>query len=173
MLSPVAFMDHMDDFMEFLPHNDFVLALLYNVCRPDSVVSGFCSSSNSSNDNTAREGRTNTTASSLLTGVFPAGISTDQILHYMQEHQSGHFHEFDYGNKRNLKFYCTYTPADYPTDQITAEMHMWYSDNDEMAAVDDILRLSVTLPNAVMHHMEDPLSDHRDFAMNWEILNEH
>ncbi|BFF88786.1 lipase 3 [Drosophila madeirensis] len=190
MLAPVAFMDHMDDFMvntlspflgvnnlysrlfcsqEFLPHNDFVLALLYNVCRPDSVVSGFCNSSNSSNDNEAREGRTNTTASSLLTGVFPAGISTDQILHYMQEHQSGHFREFDYGTKRNLKFYGTDTPADYPTDQITAEMHMWYSDNDEMAAVEDVLRLSMTLPNAVMHHMDDPLWDHGDFAMNWEV----
>ncbi|XP_017140068.1 lipase 3 [Drosophila miranda] len=187
MLAPVAFMDHMDDIMvntlspylglnnaysrlfcsqEFLPHNDFVLALMYNICRTGSVVSNFCSSSN---DNTTQEGRTNKTASNMLVGVMPAGVSTDQILHYMQEHQSGHFREFDYGTKRNLKYYGTETPADYPTEKITCEMHMWYSDNDEMAAVEDVIRLSVTIPNAIMHHMEDPLWDHGDFAMNWEV----
>ncbi|KAH8382220.1 hypothetical protein KR009_002448 [Drosophila setifemur] len=187
LLAPVAFMNHMDDFMvnslspylgfnnvysklfcsqEFLPYNDFFLAMMFNMCLPNSVVSGFCSDS----DNTNEElGRTNTTASGMLTGVMPAGVSTDQILHYMQEHQSGHFRQFDFGTKKNLVAYGTETPPDYPTDQITGEMHLWYSDNDEMSAVEDVLRLAETLPNKVMHHMEDPLWDHMDFSSNWEV----
>ncbi|XP_017052390.1 lipase 3-like [Drosophila ficusphila] len=187
MLAPVAFMDHMDDIMvntlspylgfnnvystlfcsqEFLPYNDFVLALMYSVCLPGSIVSSFCSSSN---ETTVEQGRTNTTADSLLSGVMPAGISTDQVLHYMQEHQSGHFRQFDFGTKKNLKIYGTEYPPDYPTELITTEMHLWYSDNDEMSAVEDVLRVAETLPNKVMHHMEDPLWDHMDFATNWEV----
>ncbi|KAH8247925.1 hypothetical protein KR038_012025 [Drosophila bunnanda] len=190
LLAPVAFMDHMDDSMvnslspylgfnnvystlfcsqEFLPHNDFVLALLYNICRPNSIVSGFCSSS-SSEETTEDQGRTNTTANAVISGVMPAGVSTDQILHYMQEHQSRHFRQFDFGTKKNNKFYGEETPIpDYPTELITSEMHLWYSDNDDMAAVEDVLRLAATMPNKVMHHMDDELWDHGDFANNWKV----
>ncbi|KAH8362794.1 hypothetical protein KR084_001107 [Drosophila pseudotakahashii] len=188
MLAPVAFMDHMDDMMvntlspylgfhnvystlfcsqEFLPYNDFVLALMYSVCLPGSIVSSFCSSNE---ETTVVElGRKNSTADSVISGVLPAGVSTDQILHYMQEHQSGHFRQFDFGTKKNLKVYGTETPTDYPTELITTEMHLWYGDNDEMSAVEDVLRVAETLPNKVMHHMEDPLWDHMDFATNWEV----
>jgi len=48
-------------------------------------------------------------------------------------------------------------------------MHLWYSDNDDMSAVEDVRRVAETLPNKVMHHMEDPLWDHGDFANNWEV----
>ncbi|XP_016988360.1 lipase 3-like [Drosophila rhopaloa] len=187
MLAPVAFMDHMDDFMvnslspylgfhnaystlfcsqEFLPHNDFVLALMYSVCLPGSIVSSFCSASD---ETTVDQGRTNSTSDALLSGLMPAGVSTDQILHYMQEHQSAHFRQFDFGTKKNLKIYGNESPPDYPTELITTEMHLWYSDNDEMAAVEDVLRVAETLSNKVMHHMEDPLWDHGDFANNWEV----
>ncbi|KAH8340807.1 hypothetical protein KR059_007146 [Drosophila kikkawai] len=187
LLAPVAFMNNMDDFMvntlspylgfnnlysrlfcsqEFLPHNDFVLALFFNVCRPESVVSSFCSG----NENTqVEEGRTNTTAESLFSDVSPAGVSTDQILHYMQEHQSAHFRQFDFGTKKNLKMYGSEVPPDYPTELITTKMHLWYSDNDDMSAVEDVLRVAATLPNKVMHHMEDELWDHMDFINNWKV----
>ncbi|KAH8247352.1 hypothetical protein KR038_002929 [Drosophila bunnanda] len=187
LLAPVAFMDNMDDFMvntlspylgynnvystlfcsqEFLPHNDFVLALFYNVCQPESVVSSFCSGTE---DTEKEEGRTNTTAESLFSGVSPAGVSTDQIVHYMQEHQSTHFRQFDFGTKKNLKMYGSEVPPDYPTELITSKMHLWYSDNDEMSAVEDVLRLAATLPNKVMHHMADELWDHMDFINNWKV----
>ncbi|XP_017026477.1 lipase 3-like [Drosophila kikkawai] len=187
LLAPVAFMNNMDDFMvntlspylgfnnlysrlfcsqEFLPHNDFVLALFFNVCRPESVVSSFCSGNESTQ---VEEGRTNTTAESLFSDVSPAGVSTDQILHYMQEHQSAHFRQFDFGTKKNLKMYGSEVPPDYPTELITTKMHLWYSDNDDMSAVEDVLRLAATLPNKVMHHMEDELWDHMDFINNWKV----
>ncbi|XP_068156610.1 lipase 3-like [Drosophila tropicalis] len=187
MLAPVAFMGNMEDQLvnrlspylgfhniysslfcsqEFLPYNEFVLALLYNVCRPDSVVTGYC---DTDLENLNTDGRTNTTASALGSGTGPAGVSTDQILHYLQEHQSGHFRQFDFGRKKNLKVYGTENPPDYPTEKITCEMHLWYSDNDDMSDVDDVLRVAETLPNKVMHHMDDPLWDHMDFGLNWEV----
>ncbi|KAH8361092.1 hypothetical protein KR200_004161, partial [Drosophila serrata] len=180
LLAPVAFMNNMDDFMvnslspylgfnnlysvlfcsqEFLPHNDFVLALLYNVCRSETILFVFCILFIVSFK----------TANSVIAGVMPAGISTDQILHYLQEHQSGHFRQFDFGTKKNLKIYGNELPPDYPTELITSKMHLWYSDNDEMAAVEDVLRLADTMPNKVMHHMEDKEWDHMDFAVNWKV----
>ncbi|KAH8295081.1 hypothetical protein KR018_006878 [Drosophila ironensis] len=189
MLAPVAFMDNMEDSMvnslspylgfnniysklfcsqEFLPHNDFVLAFMYNICRPESLAFSFCSGDDSEEEK-VEQGRTNTTADSVISGCMPAGISTDQVLHYMQEFQSGHFRQFDFGTKKNLQVYGSEEPPDYPTEKITCEMHLWYSDNDEMSAVEDVMRLAATLPNKVMHHMEDPLWDHMDFASNWEV----
>lgn len=177
---------------ELLPHNDFVLAFFYNVCLPKSpVLSIFCSD-DEKEETVVERGRTNSvgctdklsmsntfnfnlffyslkTANSVISGVMPAGISTDQVLHYLQEHQSTHFRQFDFGTTKNLIVYGSEEPADYPTENITAEMHLWYSDNDEMAAVEDVLQVAATLPNKVMHHMEDPLWDHGDFANNWEV----
>ncbi|EDW84939.1 uncharacterized protein Dwil_GK12869 [Drosophila willistoni] len=187
MLAPVTFMNHMADWLvstlapylghhntyselfcsqEFLPYNDFVLALFFNTCRPNSVVGQFCDGILYDGSD---ESRYNTTASALNAQVHPAGVSTDQILHYMQEQQSGHFRQFDFGTKKNLKYYGADVPPDYPTEKITCNMHLWYADNDEMASVEDVLRVAETLPNKVMHHMDDPLWDHNDFAMNWEV----
>ncbi|XP_017101685.2 lipase 3 [Drosophila bipectinata] len=190
LLAPVAFMHRMEDFMvntlsptlgfnniysklfgsqELLPHNDVVLAFFYNVCRPKSpVMSMFCSD-DEEEETVVEQGRTNSTANSVISGVMPAGISTDQVLHYLQEHQSTHFRQFDFGTKKNLLVYGSEEPTDYPTEKITAEMHLWYSDNDDMSAVEDVLQVAATLPNKVMHHMEDPLWDHGDFANNWEV----
>lgn len=101
--------------------------------------------------------------------VGMGGASTDQILHYMQEQQSGHYRQFDFGTSKNKKVYGTAEPPDYPVHLITARLHLWYSDNDSMAAVEDVLRLAEMLPNKVMHHMEDPLWSHGEFSSHWEV----
>lgn len=107
--------------------------------------------------------------------THPAGCSTNQMLHYLQEQQSGHFRQYDYGPQKNLEIYKSEQPPDYPVENISSKVHLWYSDNDDMAAVEDVLALSRRLPNMELHHMEDPLWDHGDFALNLEVrkyLNE-
>lgn len=104
-----------------------------------------------------------------MLATHPAGCSTNQMLHYLQEQQSGHFRLYDYGSKRNMDVYDSDESPDYPVHLISSELHLWYSDNDNMAAVEDVLALAQQLPNKVMHHMEDPLWDHGDFNMNWEV----
>ena len=101
--------------------------------------------------------------------THPAGASTDQICHYMQEQQSGYYRQFDFGTTKNVKMYGTPQPPEYPVELITARLHLWYSDNDSMAAVEDVLRLAARLPNKQMHHMEDPLWSHGEFASHWEV----
>lgn len=87
----------------------------------------------------------------------------------MQEQQSGCFCQYDYGKSKNLYLYGQPTPPDYPVEKITSEVHLWYSDNDTMAAVEDVERLAEKLPNKVMHHMEDPTWAHGDFSGHWEV----
>lgn len=99
----------------------------------------------------------------------PSGASTSQVCHYLQEQQSDCFCQYDYGVAKNLRLYGQPTPPDYPLEKITSEVHLWYSDNDDMAAIVDVERLAELLPNKEMHHMEDPNWTHRDFAVHLEI----
>lgn len=101
--------------------------------------------------------------------THPAGCSTDQMLHYLQEQQSGYFRQFDHGTKKNLEKYDSEEPPEYPVELITSELHLWYSDNDDLAAVEDVEALAKRLPNKVMHHMADEEWNHGDYALNHEV----
>uniref|UniRef100_A0A1I8MEF3 Lipase n=1 Tax=Musca domestica TaxID=7370 RepID=A0A1I8MEF3_MUSDO len=188
MLAPVAFMSNMSDKLvrtlapylghhntysaffdsqEFIPHNDLFSKLLYNACAPHSKLNSLCSSIAYMVE--GPESNVNMTALPIMVESHPAGASTNQICHYMQEQQSGRFCLYDHGPKRNMEMYGQITPPDYPLELISSQVHLWYSDNDDMAAVVDVERLAEKLPNRVMHHMEDPTWAHGDFAMHIEV----
>ncbi|KAH8334932.1 hypothetical protein KR074_006716 [Drosophila pseudoananassae] len=151
---------------EFLPHNDFVMSLFFNICQPDFLLRPVC-------ENTVETlysaGRVNMTAMPDGMATHPAGCSTDQMLHYLQEQQSGYFRQFDYGSKKNLQIYGAEEPPEYPVELINSEVHMWYSDNDAMAAVEDVEKFADRLPNKVMHHMLDRMWTHGDYALYREV----
>ncbi|XP_055912568.1 lipase 3-like [Eupeodes corollae] len=71
----------------------------------------------------------------------PAAASTKQFLHYMQEYNSGYFREFDYGMARNLIKYRSTKPPNYPIGNIDVPLYLYYSDNDALAAVEDVHQL--------------------------------
>ncbi|XP_073821502.1 lipase 3-like [Musca autumnalis] len=188
MLAPVAFMSNMEDKLvrtlapflghhntysaffdsqEFIPHNELFTKLLYNACQPNSRLNAVCGAIAYLYE--GPESNVNMTSLPIMLESHPAGASTNQICHYMQEQQSGRFCLYDHGEKKNMQIYGQSTPPDYPLDKITAEVHLWYSDNDEMAAVVDVERLADILPNRVMHHMEDPTWAHGDFNMHIEV----
>ncbi|EDW34025.1 GL22025 [Drosophila persimilis] len=157
---------------EFLPHNDFLMALLFNLCEPDFMLRPVCESTVQS---LYTGGRVNMTAMPDGLATHPSGCSTDQMLHYIQEQQSGYFRQFDYGPKKNLQVYGSEEPPEYPVELITSDVHLWYSDNDAMAAVEDVEALGERLPKKSMHRMADKEWDHGDFALNHEVrvyLNE-
>ncbi|KAI8129748.1 Lipase 3 [Lucilia cuprina] len=194
MLAPVAFMNNMNDLLvrtlapylghpnkyaalfdsqEFLPYNDLFVKLGYNACNPDSKYQHLCNSMAYLVQ--GEESNSNATAFIITAQTHPAGCSTNQICHYMQEQQSACFCQYDHGLVKNMQLYGQPTPPDYPVHLITAELHLWYSDNDEMAAVVDVERLADLLPNRIMHHMEDPTWNHGDFNTHMEVrkyLNE-
>uniref|UniRef100_A0A1I8N8D1 Lipase n=1 Tax=Musca domestica TaxID=7370 RepID=A0A1I8N8D1_MUSDO len=188
MLAPVAFMSNMSDKLvrtlapylghhngyaaffndqEFIPYNELFTKLGYNACAPNSKTHQLCNSIAYMLE--GPESNTNRTGLVILAETHPAGCSTNQICHYMQEQQSGRFCLYDYGRTKNLQLYGQPTPPDYPVEQITSKVHLWYSDNDDMAAVVDVERLADKLPNRVMHHMEDPTWAHGDFASHIEV----
>ncbi|XP_073821422.1 lipase 3-like [Musca autumnalis] len=188
MLAPVAFMSNMSDKLvrtlspylghnniyaaffkdqEFLPHNDLFSKLLYNACAPHSKLYGLCNSMSYMGEGV--EQNVNMTALPIMIESHPAGCSTNQICHYMQEQQSGCFCRYDHGRTKNMEIYGQPTPPDYPVEKITSEVHLWYGDNDTMAAVEDVERLAEKLPNRVMHHMEDPKWAHGDFSLHKEV----
>ncbi|KAH8340860.1 hypothetical protein KR059_008356, partial [Drosophila kikkawai] len=151
---------------ELLPHNEFVMALFFNLCQPDFMLRPVC---DRAMESLYAGGRVNMTAMPDAMATHPAGCSTDQMLHYLQEHHSGYFRQFDHGTKKNLEIYGTEEPPEYPVELITAEVHMWYSDSDDLAAVEDVEALAKRLPNKEMHHMDDKEWNHGDYALNHEV----
>ncbi|XP_043071009.1 lipase 3 [Drosophila grimshawi] len=157
---------------ELIPHNSIIMNIFFNLCEPDQQLRVVC-------ENVLEKlydaDRVNMTAMPDGMATHPAGFSSNQILHYLQEQQSGHFRLYDYGTKKNLEVYKSEQPPEYPVENISSEVHLWYADNDLMAAVEDVLALADRLPNTELHHMEDPMWDHGDFALNKEVrkyLNE-
>ncbi|XP_032593125.1 lipase 3 isoform X2 [Drosophila grimshawi] len=185
MFAPVAIMAHMQNKLvravapclghvnqwshlfssrEFLPFNSFLLTFISFLWEPLPRI--ICVHFLKKFFDT---GRWNLSALAEGFGEQPAGCSTNQILHYMQEQQSGHFRLYDYGTRKNLEMYKSEQPPDYPVENITAIVHLWYSKNDVMAAVEDVLALANRLPNKVLHQIKDPRWEHDDFALNLEI----
>ncbi|XP_073819696.1 lipase 3-like [Musca autumnalis] len=196
MLAPVAFMSNMSDKLvralspylghhntyaaffkdqEFIPHNELFSKLLYNACAPHSKFRALCNmmaylgEGVMDNVDFGLINNWNMSAIPTLMSSHPGGCSTNQICHYMQEQQSGCFCLYDHGKTKNMQVYGQPTPPDYPVEKITCEVHLWYGDNDTMAAVEDVERLAEKLPNRVMHHMEDPTWAHADFAWHKEV----
>lgn len=101
----------------------------------------------------------------------PAGSSTNQLLHYLQEYNSGNFRKFDHG-VLNKKYYGSLSPPDYWIQNIRQEVpiQFFYSDNDYFAAVVDVHRLAAELgKNVELNHV--PYSDwnHLDFLWALEV----
>ncbi|TMW52307.1 hypothetical protein DOY81_002640, partial [Sarcophaga bullata] len=188
MLAPVAFMNNMEnvlvrtlapylghsnaysmffDSQEFLPHNDLFIKLGYNACNKQSKYHSLCNAMGFLVQ--GAESNSNASAFAILAETHPAGCSTNQICHYMQEQQSACFCQYDHGIVKNMMVYGQPTPPDYPVHLISAELHLWYSDNDDMAAVVDVERLAALLPNPIMHHMEDPTWNHGDFNAHMQV----
>ncbi|XP_017128917.2 lipase 3 [Drosophila elegans] len=151
---------------EFLPHNEFIMALFFNICQPDFMLRPVCEGAV---EKLYAGGRVNMTAMPEAMATHPAGCSTDQMLHYLQEQQSGYFRQYDHGTRKNLELYGSEDPPEYPVEQIKSLVHLWYAESDALAAVEDVEAIAERLPNKVMHFMEDPEWNHGDFALNREV----
>ncbi|EDW37268.1 GL25626 [Drosophila persimilis] len=113
----------------------------------------------------------------LLTDVcatHPAGASTSQIIHYLQLYASGDFRQYDHGREQNEIIYQQSTPPAYNVKNINSCVHMYYSDNDYMSAVEDVEYLASLLPCAELYRI--PYSDWNHYDFLWstnvkEVIN--
>lgn len=95
----------------------------------------------------------------------PAGASYKQFSHYVQLIENGRFSKFDYGNAKNLQKYGNSTAPDYPLENCTVPMALFYSDLDTLARTDNVLRLVQALPNVfAVRQVRDDTFNHVDFV---------
>ncbi|XP_057654532.1 lipase 3-like [Diorhabda carinulata] len=97
------------------------------------------------------------------TSHSPAGTSVKSLIHYGQQVSSGYFRRYDYGTELNRKHYNTDTPPDYNLSVISAPIVLYYGQNDLIASVQDVERLSDELPNAVKSPINYKRWNHIDF----------
>lgn len=189
LLAPVAFMGNMKTVWakytrRFIGRNNRLTRLLdttevmhstffeelYNViCTKHSVMEFMCSNFMYLLNGDSDSGNMNQTVSANMIETHPAGASTTQVLHYMQEYESGRFCQYDYGSAvENRKKYGRDTPPDYDVSQITANLYFYYSDADTLADVTDVEYLASQLPKSpTMIHFPGNLITHGEFA--WHI----
>lgn len=86
-------------------------------------------------------------------------------MHYSQLTQSSRFAKFDWGSSQlNYVKYRRNQPPAYNLKNVKANVTLHYSDNDWLAAVEDVKRLHAQLPNAIVNHIPDAKFDHMDFV---------
>ncbi|XP_023172789.2 lipase 1-like [Drosophila hydei] len=110
----------------------------------------------------------NKTMLPVLMHHVPAGLSSNQVLHYLQLQKSDRFCEYDHDVKENQRIYGRAQPPDYPLEKITAPVALYYTQNDYLAAVVDVKRLIKRLPNVVEDHMY-PYKKWNHIDMMWGI----
>lgn len=104
----------------------------------------------------------------VIAGHTPAGASTNMLVHYGQLMRSGHFRQFDHGAISNMFTYGRLTPPPYNLRNVRAPVALHYSNNDWLAAVEDVAELQRGLPNVIgMFLVPDLQFNHLDFV--WAI----
>ncbi|XP_013114390.2 lipase 3 [Stomoxys calcitrans] len=142
---------------------------LYNIlCTKHAVMQFMCKNLihllNGDND----VGNMNQTVVGLLDETHPAGASSTQVLHYMQEYESKRFCQLDHGVAQNRKKYGRDTPPDYDVAQITSTLFFYYSDADTLADVIDVEHLASLVPKSpTMTHFPGSTMSHGEFA--WHV----
>ncbi|XP_017844620.2 lipase 1 [Drosophila busckii] len=91
----------------------------------------------------------NDTAIPLILGHYPAGSSVKSFGHYGQTIHRKEFAKYDYGPLQNRKLYGSDTPPKYKLGNVDCKVALYYGNNDYLAAVKDVQRLSRELGNVV------------------------
>lgn len=99
----------------------------------------------------------------LILGHFPAGASAKQIIHYGQLILSGSFRKFDYGAKDNLRIYGSTQPPKYDLEKVKTPVVIFYSDNDYLTDVSDVMKLTARLPNVETTRVTYSKFNHVDY----------
>ncbi|XP_055678098.1 lipase 3-like, partial [Lutzomyia longipalpis] len=133
---------------EFLPSVPFVQKTLQLLCQDGSPTQNICLGFifQLSGPDYAQ---LNTTQIPVIVANVPSGVSTKQIIHYVQLYRTGHFRSFDYGPVKNMQKYGSKIPPDYPLERIAAPISLHYSDNDWGIDAEDVIRLSSKIPNLI------------------------
>lgn len=106
----------------------------------------------------------------MISATHPAGSSTSQIIHYLQEHKTGYFRRFDYGKFKNKRVYSQKQPTNYQVENIVADTYFYYGTNDNFADVSDVLKMSLKIKNLKLYYQVPiPQWNHLDFLWSTNV----
>lgn len=70
--------------------------------------------------------------------VFPSTSSYKLWMHLVQEINSGHYRQFDYGTEKNMQVYGKPNPPDYDLSKITIPISIMHGELDHIARIEVI-----------------------------------
>merc|ERR1711962_33506 len=141
-------LEHLFGMGEFLPSSLLMDILAEIVCDEDAVPA-LCGSVLFLLCGVDSE-KLNMTLLDTIVHHTPAGASSKTLIRYGQEMASKNNYEFcmyDFGKKGNQEHYGQDTPPIYNPEKITAPVACYWSENDWMAAPEDVIKLTSRLPN--------------------------
>ncbi|XP_017151160.1 lipase 3 [Drosophila miranda] len=146
-----------------LPYNDFLQRFLDTTCSNQPLTLSYCKTL-AMLWGGPEIGNLNKTLLPKIAETHPAGVSSNQAIHYIQSYTSNQFRLYDWGSRKNLAYYGVAEPPSYDLTQITAELYLYYGLSDGSATKDDVARLPELLPNlALLHEVPEPTWGHLDF----------
>ncbi|XP_033149607.1 lipase 3 [Drosophila busckii] len=158
----------------FLPLNQYIQRLLDTACSNQPIMLSYCKTLALMWGGDL--GNLNATLLPQVAETHPAGISTNQGIHFIQSYVSNDFRRYDWGPKNNLAFYGTEVPPSYDITKIDANLYLYSGEADGSANVMDIARLPGLLPNMKeLYTIPDPTFGHLDFIFAnsvKEIIND-
>ncbi|XP_017770542.1 PREDICTED: lipase 3-like [Nicrophorus vespilloides] len=196
ILSPVAYMNHIyNPFLrtiaeykistiftklgkyEISPYHGFIHGFLKGTCTYGKIFcKNFILLINGNNP-----GQLNKTLLPKIFSYTPAGSSTKQFIHYLQEIKSGYFCQYDYGEKENLIRYGKEVPPKYNLSNSISDAFFFIGKNDWISDKVDVDRLfnEIRSNTKEIITIEDEQWTHLDFlygvnAIDWvysKILN--
>ncbi|KAJ8730003.1 hypothetical protein PYW07_017041 [Mythimna separata] len=154
---------------EFLPSTDLVKHFTPIVCGTEElaeIICGnimflFCGFD---------AAQLNMTQLPVIFSHQPSGASIKQVEHYSQAVLSGKFRRFDHGETKNVEKYGSKMPPEYPVENITTPIVLFYSDNDWLVSYDDTEALRKRLQNVVeMYQVPYPHFNHVDYLFAKDV----
>lgn len=77
----------------------------------------------------------------------------NQLVHFGQGVNSGHFRRFEYSKAKNLLLYKRATPPDYNLKNVKSPVAVYHSLSDWLATPPDVQILTEKLPNVIKKYL--------------------
>ncbi|XP_034473375.1 lipase 3 [Drosophila innubila] len=151
----------------FLPWNEVIQRVLDTACSNEPYVHEYCKTLALMWGGGV--GNLNVTLLPQVAETHPAGISTNQGIHFIQNHVSNEFRQYDWGRKKNLAKYGSEVPPSYDLTKITSNVYLYAGPADGSANLKDIARLPAYLPNHEVFEIDDPTWGHLDFIFALKV----
>lgn len=97
--------------------------------------------------------------------MMPAGASLKQAAHYGQNIRDKIFRRYDLGYVKNLVNYGSLKPPSYDLSQISSDVTMHYSLNDNLLDERDVLDMAADMPNTKVRKVARESFEHVDYIV--------